>query len=304
MHIRRLVKAGQTSHTVSLPKEWITKNNLKKGDTVYITNKTDQKLEISTEPSQKTIKKKEITINIDNKEIDTIQRNITSAYLNNNNTITLIGENITQQTKAIRKILHDFVALEISEQTSKRIIAKDLLNLQEISLDKTINRIDLIIRTMIDDTIKTFEGKKLQESIRFRDYDVNKLYFLGARLLKGALTDVNLAEQLKIEKNSILSQWDLLINLENLADYIKNISEISKTKKDKQLKTITEIIKQNYLDVMKANHNNNSELANSVIKRRKEINILCKKIDEETSSIIKAITTNINNIAKIIIDKE
>ncbi|MBW2979012.1 hypothetical protein KY304_02780, partial [Candidatus Woesearchaeota archaeon] len=295
---------GQTSHTVSLPKEWITKNNLKKGDTVYITNKTDQKLEISTEPSQKTIKKKEITINIDNKEIDTIQRNITSAYLNNNNTITLIGENITQQTKAIRKILHDFVALEISEQTSKRIIAKDLLNLQEISLDKTINRIDLIIRTMIDDTIKTFEGKKLQESIRFRDYDVNKLYFLGARLLKGALTDVNLAEQLKIEKNSILSQWDLLINLENLADYIKNISEISKTKKDKQLKTITEIIKQNYLDVMKANHNNNSELANSVIKRRKEINILCKKIDEETSSIIKAITTNINNIAKIIIDKE
>ncbi len=304
MHIRRLVKAGQASHTVSLPKEWITKNNLQKGDTVYITHKTDQELVISSKQGQKSLEKKEITITIDNKGIDTIQRDITSAYLNNYNTITLIGESIISQTKAIRKILHDFVALEISEQTPKRIIAKDLLNLQEISLSKTINRMDLIIRTMIDDTIKTFEGAKLQESVRFRDYDVNRLYFLGARLLKGSLKDTQLANQLGIDKNTVISQWGLIINLENLADYIKNISETTKKKKDKQLKRVTETIKQNYLDVMKANHNNDKALADSIIKRRKEIYIECKKLDEETSSIIRAITTTINNIAKIIIDKE
>ncbi len=305
MHIRKLVKAGQTSHTVSLPKEWISKNKLKKGDTVYIHPKSDTELLVSAEKTTKTADKKEITINIENKDIDTIQRDITSAYLNNYNTITLLGENITSRTKAIRKILHDFVALEISEQTSMRIIAKDLLNMQEISLYKTINRMDLIIRTMIDDTIKTFEGKKLQESIRFRDYHVNRLYFLASRLLKGSLKNNELAKQLELDRGEVLSHWYLVVNLENLADYIKNISEISKTKKDKRIKDVILSLQQNYLDVMKARHNNDKILADSIIKRRKEIFILCKKLEnQEISSIIRAITTTINNIAKIIIDKE
>lgn len=305
MHIRRLVKAGQTSHTISLPKEWISKNNLKKGDTIYVHQKSDTELLISTKESQKEPEKKEITIDIDGKDIDTIQREITSAYLNNYSTITLIGENITKQTKAIRKILHDFVALEISEQTQKRIIAKDLLNLQEISLTKTINRIDLIIRTMIDDTIKTFEGQQLQESIRYRDYDINRLYFLASRLLKGALKNNQLAEQLGINKEEVLSHWYLIVNLENLADYIKNISETAKTKKDTRLKEIIALIQQNYLEIMKARHDNNKKLADAIIKRRKEIYTACNKLENsEINSIIKAITTTINNIAKIIIDKE
>ncbi|MBD3361555.1 AbrB/MazE/SpoVT family DNA-binding domain-containing protein [Candidatus Woesearchaeota archaeon] len=305
MHIRRLVKAGQTSHTVSLPKEWISKNNLQKGDTIYIHPKSNTELLISTKTDKQPIEKKEITINVEGKEVDTIQRDITSAYLNNYNTITLLGDDITSKTKAIRKILHDFVALEISEQTSMRIVAKDLLNLQEISLFKTINRMDLIIRTMIDDTISTFDGKKLQESIRFRDYDVNRLYFLASRLLKGSLTNNELAKQLEVDKGNVLSQWYLVVNLENLADYIKNISEISKTRKDKKIKEIVKTIQQNYLDIMKARHKNDKKLADSVIKRRKEIFLQCNKLEnQEISSIIKSITTTINNIAKIIIDKE
>ncbi|GAF82218.1 unnamed protein product, partial [marine sediment metagenome] len=264
MYTRRLVKAGQTSHTISLPKEWISKNNLQKGDTVYIHPKSDNELLVSIEKTIKKPDKKKITINIEGKDIDTIQRDITSAYLNNYNTITLFGEDITSKTKAIRKILHDFVALEISEQTSMRIIAKDLLNLQEISLYKTINRMDLIIRTMIDDTIKTFEGQKLQQSIRFRDYDVNRLYFLASRLLKGSLKNNELAKHLELDRGEVLSHWYLIVNLENLADYIKNISEISKTKthkskgfscEDKKIKDIVLSLQQNYLDVMKARHN-------------------------------------------------
>lgn len=305
MHIRRLVKAGQASHTVSLPKDWLSKNNLQKGDMVYIHPKSDTELIISTKTDTHTPEKKEITINIEGKDIDTVQRDITSAYLNNYNIITLIGENITSKTKAIRKILHDFVALEISEQTAMRIVAKDLLNLQEISLSKTINRMDLIIRTMIDDTIQTFDGKKLQESIRFRDYDVNRLYFLASRLLKGSLKNNELAKQLDLDRGEILSQWYLVVNLENLADYIKNISEISKTKKDKKIKEIVLAAQQNYIDIMRARHNNDKALADSVIKRRKEIFIQCNKLENpEMNSIIRSITTIINNIAKIIIDKE
>jgi len=304
MEPRKLVKAGQTSHTISLPKDWITKNNLKKGDTIYVSTKSDNELLITTSSEQKISEKKEKTINIDGKEMDTIQRDITSAYLNNYNTITLIGNNITNKTKEIRKILHDFVALEISEQTPMRIVAKDLLNLQEISLSKTINRMDLIIRTMITDTISSFEGKELHESIQYRDYDVNRLYFLLSRLLKGSLQDPGLAGQLGIKKDEVLSYWYLVVNLENLADYIKNISETGKTK-DKCAKKIIEILQRNYLDTMKAHYNKDRVLADAVVKKRIEIQEECERLkNPEINAVVKAITTAINNIAKTVIDAE
>lgn len=304
METRKLVKAGQASHTISLPKEWITKNNLKKGDTVWITNKSDNELLITPSSEQKASEKKEKTINIDGKDMETIQRDITSAYLNNYSTITLIGNAVTQKTKEIRKILHDFVALEISEQTSMRIVAKDLLNLQEISLQKTISRMDLIIRTMIDDTLLSFEGKELQESVQYRDYDVNRLYFLLSRLLKGSLKDPALASQLGIKKDEVLSYWYLIVNLENLADYIKNISETGNTR-NKQAKKIIEILQKNYLDIMKAHYNKDRALADSVIKKRTEIQEECEKLkNPEINAVVKAITTAINNIAKTVIDTE
>ena len=36
MEYRRLISFGRSSYVVSLPKEWIGQNNLKKGDLVYL----------------------------------------------------------------------------------------------------------------------------------------------------------------------------------------------------------------------------------------------------------------------------
>ena len=177
MHTRRLVKAGQASHTISLPKEWLDKNNLKKGDTVYIKEKSDRELIVTPEGKEIVSKSKDIVINTSNKALDIIQREITAAYINNYNSITIVGRDLDEKSKDVRRMLHDFVALEIAEQTSDKIIAKDLLNWKEISIDKTIRRMDIIIRSIFEDTIKSLKGKNLHESIHFRDFDVNRLYF-------------------------------------------------------------------------------------------------------------------------------
>src|SRR3989344_5388441 len=114
MHIRRLVKAGPSSHTIALPKEWIEKHNLKKGDAIHLRELSETELAIAPKEQKDlpTIAREKL-IEIDNKKIDTIQREITAAYLNNYNLITLVGDSISQKAKAIREIVHNFVALEI-----------------------------------------------------------------------------------------------------------------------------------------------------------------------------------------------
>ncbi len=311
MHIRRLVKAGQASHTVSLPKEWLDKNKLKKGDAIYLKEKSDKELILSSEGKEEAAKQKEIVIETTNKALDHIQREITAAYINNYNTITIVGKDIDEKGKDVRRMLHDFVALEIAEQTSDRIVAKDLLNWKEISIDKTIRRMDIIIRSIFEDTIKSLTGKNLHESIYFRDFDVNRLYFLMFRILKGALTDINIASSFNVSNADILNDWYFVLNLENVADNLKNVCKIFLELKENELKELDEsykLLQTNYLDALKAYYDKNKDLAQKVASKREIILNQCEELKKKNISLItphiKELETFISNIARIVIDRE
>jgi len=190
------------------------------------------------------------------------------------------------------------------------------LNLKEISVDKTIKRMDMIVRTMLKDITDGIENKKFNyETIVFRDYDVNRLYFLMSRLLKSAVTDMQLAEDIGIEKEQILPSWYLSMNLENLADCVKHMCQLAGKLNKKELTQIKPIlveVNKQYTEVMKALHGENKELADSVARERialvKQCNALVtKNTAAETVELIgniKTGTTIISNIARITLDRE
>jgi phosphate uptake regulator len=311
MHIRRLVKAGQASHTISLPKEWLDKNKLGKGATLYIHEKSDSELLITPHlAGHSTSEQKAVTIQVDGKELDTIQREITAAYVNNASNIDLVGETISKHAKEIRRMLHDFVALEISEQTANRISAKDLLNLQEISVDKSIKRMDVIVRTMLQDCKITVTGKDLSESVMFRDYDVNRLYFLLARLLKSSLSNPSMAAQLQISPPKVLGKWMLVHYVEQLADAVKGLCADCGTLGTKQRKNVSALLgqlEQDYLDTMKAVHEKNAKLADEIARRRIERQMSCASLSAELPNAAhgcSTISSLLSDIARLVIDEE
>jgi phosphate uptake regulator len=306
MIIRRLVKAGQASHTISLPKNWLEKHGLQKGDLVYLYEKGDKELLVTPEnKADEEAPKKEITINIDDKELSTIQREITSAYINNYNKIMLTGTQITDKTNDIRKMLHDFVALEVADQTSNSIIAKDLLNLKEISIDKTIRRMDMLVRSMIQDGIGALDKADLAKSVVVRDYEVNRAYFLLIRLLKSALSDRRIAEFFELSNDKVLSYYYLTINLENFADYAKDLADyLGKEKKKNAIKDVFKGVEKSYLSAMKAYFTKDKKLADSVALQRLEVLDSASKLPAGMAELFKNMITITNNIATIVMDEE
>jgi phosphate uptake regulator len=306
MIIRKLVKAGQASHTISLPKEWLDKNNLKKGDVVYLDERSDRELVIT--PESKVAEPpapKEITILVDGKELSTIQREITSAYVNNYSTIILTGESITEKTKDIRKTLHDFVALEVAEQNTKHIVAKDLLNLKEISVEKTVRRMDMLVRSMIQDSLATLENPDLAQSVIVRDFEVNRAYFLLFRLLKNALTNKPMAEFFNLNNAQILSYWQLALNLENFADAAKQLANyLGKEKKKDKTKEIFKRVEQGYLDAIKAYFTKDKKLADSVATQRESLLADATELPSGVAELFKTMVTLTNNVARQVIDEE
>ena len=97
---------------------------------------------------------KEISIELDDKEINSIRRQTISAYINNYHIFTFHGDSLNKKLEEIRKILNNFLALEIVEQTATKLVAKDFLNIQEFSLKNTVRRMDMLTRSIITDAKK------------------------------------------------------------------------------------------------------------------------------------------------------
>jgi len=315
MYVRRLVKAGQASHTISLPKDWLEKNKLKKGDMIYIHEHTDRDLLLSPEKREIVEAPKEITISMANKDLGSIQRELTSAYLNNYNTIILTGDN-PKLLKDVRDLIHNFIALEISDQSSTRIVAKDLLNLQEISIPKTIRRMDMIIRSLIKDAQAMPLGGKVHESIAFRDEDINRLYFMLFRLLKKALSNPDVAQKFELNNSDILSTWYLIMNLENIGDSLNHICTLKeilkKVPNSDTLAQLHEEVDINFKEVMKSYYNRDKALANQVASRWTTFSRLADGFFEKNKTPdialmkehFKSVYSVIGNIARIVMDKE
>lgn len=311
MHARKLVKAGPSSHTVSLPKDWLQKHNLSKGSTVYVIEHGAD-LRITADIKDTPISPTEKTIAIDNKDIETIGREITSAYINNYSSIVLAG-NLATTVKDIRRVLRDFPGLEIVEQTAKRLVANDLLNIKEVSIDKTVRRMDMTVRSMMQDSIAA--SKEAYDSIVLRDYDMNRMYFLLYRLLKGSLKDPQMAQHLQLSNDAVLAHWLLANNLENLADAIKNACRALQKLAPGEAKDAKEIyssIETLYLDAMKSQFTNDRTLADRVAQRRHDVvgnaSKLASKHHTPTMTELReqfeTMATLITNIARGVIDRE
>lgn len=291
MEPRKLVKAGASSLVVSLPKKWVSKKGLSTGDVVYISELNDGSIRLSAARTSQPEERK-ATITTDGKSLQTLKREITSAYLNNFDTIDIIGEAIKAYHLELRKLVHDFVAFEITEQTATRITAKDLLNREEVSVDKTLRRMDMTVRSMLSDVFS--------EPISIRDHDVNRMYFLINKLLKHSVQDHAVAEQINVQPAEILATWDLCSALESIAD---DAVELAKVKKTRQLEEAMKLLKEKHEMAIGAFFSRKLKDAEQVSLSREEVQDGLKKLPAGAKEMLSSIHNNIQKIARIAIDR-
>ncbi len=311
METRKIIAFGKSSYVLSLPRDWMDKHSLNKGDIIYVSEELNK---LTLSPASAKVEKDpvEIKINTDGKSLEFLKREIISSYINNVNVLYISGSDIKKKAKGIRHILHGLVALEIMQESGDKIIAKDFLNMKDISIVNLVRKIDIIIRSMVIDTKNSFLGKET-ENLDQRDDDVNRLVFLVFRAVKSAMTDPSVMKNMKMDLVALMSSWNFAFNLEKTADSIKRLSRIfplldlKKRGKD-DLISIYSKIEKNYLDTMKAYYGKDKMLAYTVSDERKDV---MKAIDaffesEEKQGIIydlvgqlRALMSSVHSLTRI-----
>ena len=313
MEYRKLISFGKSSYVVSLPKNWVRRNKLSKGDLIYI-DENISNLVLHPKPSQQE-DDKEIIIEINGKSIRQIQREIVAAYIRNHKTITLMGDEIKEKAKDIQNIVQNLVALEVMEQTSRKIVAKDFLNMKETDSKSLIRKMDIILRSMISDCKEIFNESGVYDSVYHRDNDINKLSFLLYRSIRFGIENPGIMlKKYSLNANDLLSSWWVTYNLEGIGDETKRIARyLEKMNLDKKMmdkfSNIFNNLERNYLDIMNSLYKNDSVSAHAVHERKRQNIKDCELFFEEFRKVeysgylvahLKSLATNIHNIGRSI----
>jgi phosphate uptake regulator len=224
---RRIVSLGRSSMVISLPKNWMQLNELKKGDAVSLAIQRDRSLVVYPSAQKKAIPK-EITLRIaQNEDEMLITQKIIGAFLNGYSGFTLISEKIfsVPQRKAIRNMAGRLY-MRIMESDSKGVYIQTLTDESKASLEQAIQRMHLISYSMCEDTFTSLKNNDiaLAKSVFSLDDDVDHFSFFILRLLRNAAQDTTLANELHLDPLDCMDHQTLVYRIEHAADYTADIA--------------------------------------------------------------------------------
>ena len=218
---RRVMSLGRSSSVISLPKNWMQLNELKKGDVVSFAIQRDRSLVIYPGAKKKT-ETKATTLRIDPNEDELlITMKIVGCYLNGYSGITLLSEKVfsVPQIKAIRKAA-GMLYMRIMESSSKGVFVQTLMDETKADLKQTVQRMHLISQSMGEDAIKSLKNKDiaLAKAVFSLDDDVYHFVYFLLRVLRNAAQDSVLANEFRIDPLGCMDYQTLVYMIRDVAD--------------------------------------------------------------------------------------
>ena len=227
MNIRRLQQTGGkngSSFLIILPKEWIVRQKLSKGDPVVIAEREDGCLIVDPR-LPKAGETRSTSIEMESN----LRWSITSKYLLGFDEIIVTAkEPITNSQRIeLKRIIKRFVALEVTDETDYQIVIQCLVDPSILPVDKAMRRMSLIASRMLGDAMNAFSqgSKETAQDVIERDEEVDRLFFLIVRELRSAIQYPSIAEVMRISPVAALDFRLAVQSIERIADLAVEIAE-------------------------------------------------------------------------------
>ncbi|MBI2133324.1 phosphate uptake regulator PhoU [Candidatus Woesearchaeota archaeon] len=294
MEVRKIVSFGNSSFVVTLPKSWVQSNGLKKGDIVRIEERPFELIIGIKDESKKA--PSEAIINCENKSLNELKTEIMASYIRNYSVIRLTGSNIKNLSSSLKPIFHSLVGMEVIEETSSSIIVKDLMDISEVSIDNTLRRMDMLIKSMLDDSTK----EENIESIYERDREVNRLALLALRIFRAATDNPGALKMFNTTYWDLFISRQVTVQLEHVGDNIKRISKLLTMKSNDDLKKAFMHLSGRYRDAMKIYYKKDKQSSYKVEAETKKYIQTLDKLNKRKDTTTASIIDNYKQMAKAI----
>ncbi len=270
MGFRKIIGFGGSSFVVSLPKEWIDSNGLKKGDTLTLEAEGNT-VKLSPISTQSISDSRDINLEFDG-DIRKLKSQLIHAYIDSYNTINIIGKNLFNYLDDVKAVLEGLVALGIIQRSQTKITLKDFLDIHAVSIHDTLRRVDRIVFSMSEDVRDYLSGKnpKVSTLLDQKEKDVNRLTKLLFKALKRCFNP-NDRTILKLDLGDVFYYWEMTLFIEKVGDQLRLIPKIIKPGVAAECLDLYDKTMLHYTEAMKSNFSKDYELAMKIVSHKKVI---------------------------------
>ena len=185
MEGRKLQLAGGSTYLVSLPKTWVQSAGLKPGDTLFLETESDGSVSVRHQAIEKPKVRRKVFEESGEETRDHLLRKLIGAYISGFGLIEVHFPPV--RGPFVRRVAREFCRLvigpEVLEETRTGLVIQDLSDPSELSSEKCLRRMHLIVRAMLDDAILALKTSSaaLAQDVMQRDQDVDRLYWMVSK---------------------------------------------------------------------------------------------------------------------------
>ncbi|MEM3698690.1 MAG: phosphate uptake regulator PhoU [Archaeoglobaceae archaeon] len=243
VEVRKLQLIGGSSYMVSLPKDWVKKNNLKQGDEIVL-NIENSVIMLYPKGFKEDIRVSRVEIS-DLRRYDEkfLRRFIYALYIQGVDEIRIVDKKLNPRLVAkISEIVKSLIGMEIIDASDKVVLK--CLTVTDFDVYGVVKRMTQIVVTMMEtliDAIRSRDFSGLRELKNLED-DTDRLYLLAVR-----------QEHRLVREFSSPAKWnelrlilgirtvaklieEIIDNLENFSNYIRAVE------KEEELETIEKFL--------------------------------------------------------------
>ena len=293
MPARKAIEMGEGTILVSLPKSWVKRNGIKKGDDISVEELSAGKILVKPLERGEEVPKA-IEIEYPGDDFGQVTNDVTGAYLLGFDVIRVVGSRvITREDRAgIKATIGRLVGLEIMDEDSKKITTQFLLEPTAIVPEKVVRRMSGLLDGMLKDTAEALAkgDDKLLGLVGERDDEVDRLYFLLVRATRAAIVRPEVAEGYRLSAVDLLDYRVMASFLESVGDAVGELSHKF------QEGTVSKAMAREYAGCVNRLMSMNDLATQAFISRRAGRQ---RSINRQVSALADEVTSSLAAIAKL-----
>jgi len=214
MEYRKIQLTGESTYILSLPKRWVKKNKLDKGDVLSIMERGDTLL---LKPREE--REIEAEIDLEKKSLELISRSLITKYIQGFDTVVIRSKRYIppEIRKGLKDISGLLIGMEQFGETSNELVFRMLMR-EKGDLVDTVLRMHRMSLSSLEELLRNITPENYNEHILKdiiqRDDEIDKFYFLIFRQLSSA-------------GGYECSMWiQIAKSIERISDHIENIANL------------------------------------------------------------------------------
>ncbi|WP_138004351.1 PhoU domain-containing protein [Halalkalirubrum salinum] len=242
---RKIQFTGNSTYSVSLPKEWVQTHQICRSDPVSIYHNHDRLViapeRILDEPSCLKIEPQQRSTDV---VLQRIKAGFTAGY---NQIIVTDPTEIDDRLRyRIHATVESLIGMEIYEETEERIEIRDHLDASALSISQSLAQLRQCALRMQQDAMEAVKtnNQTLAEWVRERDDQADRQFAFISREFHRGLTDITELEILNIDRTEGFRYYKIARQLERVADRAERVADVANQQPRSPGKDISQALTQ------------------------------------------------------------